>query len=367
MNKEEQTIRIEEVLAGEVRISPFDPAVYQAVRKRWDEVAKPIDSLGDFEEIIARIGAVQGLETPDLEHRCVIPLCADNGVVAEGVSQAGQEVTLAVAKAMGTGNSSVCRMAEKAGVTVFPVDIGVNTDEEIPGVLSKKVACGTNDFAKEPAMSRSQTLAALQVGMDLVRTAKQKGFSLICTGEMGIGNTTTSAAVASALLSMPVREVTGRGSGLDDGRFAKKVRILEQAAEKYNLISADPLTVLSAVGGLDIAGMAGIMIGGACYRVPVILDGVISCTAALAAVRLCPETKEVLIASHQSREPAAEKLLEALGLHPVIRAGMALGEGTGAVMLCPLLDLAMALYADRLTFDDLEMEPYSRWTDGGGV
>ncbi len=365
--REEQRRTIEEVLAGELRIAPLDPEIYRAVRKRWDGVAKPIDSLGEMEEIIARIGAVQGSENADLSHKCVIPLCADNGIVAEGVSQAGQEVTLAVAKAMGAGNSSVCRMAKRAGVSVIPVDIGINTKEEIPGVLPRKIARGTGNFANAPAMSRSQVSEALQTGMDLVREAKRKGFSLICTGEMGIGNTTTSAAVASALLKVPAREITGRGSGLDDARFEKKIRILEQAAEKYDLYHADPADVLAAVGGLDIAGMAGIMIGGAVYRVPVVLDGVISCTAALAAVRLVPEVREVLIASHQSREPAAEKLLAALDLQPVIRAGMALGEGTGAVMLCAMLDLAMALYEDELTFDTLEIEPYSRWTDGGGV
>ena len=365
--QEYNRITIKDVLSGRFRPAPADPDIYREIRRRWDAVAKPIDSLGDFEEMTARIGAVQKNADPDLRRKCVIVLCADNGIVQEGVSQAGQEVTLAVARAMGQRTSSICRMAKRAGVDVIPVDIGICTKEEIPGVQNRKVVCGTANFAKEPAMRTGEVLEALQVGMDLAGEAKQNGCSLICTGEMGIGNTTTSAAVAAALLHESVQEMTGRGSGLDNARFTKKVRIIEEAIKQYDLYHADVLSVLSAVGGADLAGMAGIMIGGAAYGVPVVLDGVISCTAALAAVRLLPAVRDVLIASHVSREPAAHRILTALGLKPVIHAGMGLGEGSGAVMLCALLDIAMALYEDQLTFEELEIEQYQRWTDGGGV
>ncbi len=331
------------------------------IRANWDAVAKPLDGLGAFEELTAKIGAALGTASFDLKKKAVIVMCADNGIVAEGVSQSGQEVTAAVAASMGKQKSSVGKMAKSIGAEVFPVDIGINCSEKIEGVLDKKIMPGTRDFLEEPAMTEKEVLAAVEVGMELVRQCKGMGFSLLATGEMGIGNTTTSSAVAAALTGCAVEEITGRGAGLSDAGLQKKRKIITEALKKYDLKKEDTLHILSAVGGLDIAGLAGVFIGGAVCQIPVVLDGVISTVAALAAERLVPGTREYMIPSHKSREPAAEYMLKELGLSPVIDASLALGEGTGAVMLFALLDTVMALYETRTTFSDISVEQYVRF------
>lgn len=331
------------------------------IRANWDAVAKPLDGLGAFEELTAKIGAALGTASFDLKKKAVIVMCADNGIVAEGVSQSGQEVTAAVAASMGKQESSVGKMAKSIGAEVFPVDIGINCSEKIEGVLDKKIMPGTRNFRKEPAMTEKEVLAAVEVGIKLVRQCKEMGFSLLATGEMGIGNTTTSSAAAAALTGCAVEEITGRGAGLSDAGLQKKRRIITEALKKYDLKKENTLHILSAVGGLDIAGLAGVFIGGAVCQIPVVIDGVIGTVAALAAERLVPGTREYMIPSHKSREPAAEYMLKELGLSPVIDASLALGEGTGAVMMFALLDTVMALYETRTTFSDISVEQYVRF------
>lgn len=331
------------------------------IRANWDAVAKPLDGLGAFEELTAKIGAALGTASFDLKKKAVIVMCADNGIVAEGVSQSGQEVTAAVAASMGKQKSSVGKMAKSIGAEVFPVDIGINCSEKIEGVLDKKIMPGTRDFLEEPAMTEKEVLAAVEVGIKLVRQCKEMGFSLLATGEMGIGNTTTSSAAAAALTGCAVEEITGRGAGLSDAGLQKKRRIITEALKKYDLKKEDTLHILSAVGGLDIAGLAGVFIGGAVCQIPVVIDGVIGTVAALAAERLVPGTREYMIPSHKSREPAAEYMLKELGLSPVIDASLALGEGTGAVMMFALLDTVMTVYETRTTFSDISVEQYVRF------
>lgn len=209
-------------------------------------------------------------------------------------------------------------------------------------------------------MTEAETLEAVSVGIRLCRECKEKGFCLLGTGEMGIGNTTTGSAVTAALTGCDAQTVTGRGAGLSDAGLERKQEVIAQALAKYPVNTMDALQILSVFGGLDIAGMAGVCIGGAIYHIPVVLDGVISMAAALAAERMVPGVRAYLLPSHMSREPAAEKIAAELGLHPVIDAGLALGEGTGAVMMFQLLDTALALYQSRTTFDKIELEQYQR-------
>ena len=348
----------------DLRIGAPSRAVYDQVKARWDGMAKPLDGMGRFEELTARMGAVFGTPEFQIGKKSVLVLCADNGIVAEGISQSGQEVTAAVARSMGRGESSVCRLAKRAGADVIPVDLGIHSSEAIPGVLDRKILQGTRDFLKEPAMTEGETLAAVRAGMELALDCKERGYQLLAVGEMGIGNTTTTSAVAAALTGCPVEAITGRGAGLDDAGLRRKRQVISQALEQYGLGPEDPLRVLSTVGGLDLAGMVGIYLGGALARIPVVLDGVISVAAALAAEKLKPGVREYLIPSHKSKEPAAGRLLQQLGLDPVLDAGMALGEGTGAVMMFALLDLAMALYQNQTLFADMELEPYVRFETG---
>ena len=345
----------------EFKIDIPDKKIEQEIKANWDRVAKPLDGLGEFEGLLARIGAILGSSEIDIGKKAVIVMCADNGVVAEGVSQSGQEITAAVTENLGKRNTSVCKMAKAGGTEIFPVDVGVNTDRIFPGVISRKVKKGTSDFLLEPAMSEEEAMQAVRVGMELVKECKEAGYTLLGTGEMGIGNTTTSAAMAAALLSVSPEIVVGRGAGLSDEGLATKRRVIADALEKYQLRGTEPMRILCSVGGLDIAGLCGVFLGGAKYHMPIVADGVISAVAALTAERLCPGTKEFIIPSHKGKEPASELLMRELGLYPVIDAGLALGEGTGAVMMFSLLDIAMTLYETGATFADFEIEEYHRF------
>ncbi len=344
-------------------VDAFDEEIYRQILMNWDNVAKPIDGMGRFEALTARIGAIQGTEKIDIRKKAVIIMCADNGIVEEGISQSGQEVTLAVVKNMAKKKSSVGKMAEFIGADTIPADIGVNSKEKIPGVLDKKICFGTKNFRKEPAMTEDEAVRAITTGIEMVSDCKANGYQILATGEMGIGNTTTSSAVAAALLGCEAAEVTGRGAGLTDEKLKHKQEIIAEAIEKYGLKGADAFRILKTVGGLDIAGLTGVCIGGAVYHVPIVLDGVISMGAALLAERIVPGTKEYLIPSHKGKEPAAIRIAKELGLEPVIDGNMALGEGTGAVMMFSLLEMALNIYQDRTTFSDIQIEQYERFSN----
>lgn len=338
-----------------------DETVAGKVRERWDGIAKPLDSLGKFETLTAQIGAIAGTADIDLRRKAVIVMCGDNGIVEEGISQSGQEVTALVAVSMGRGQSSVCRMAHSVGAKVIPVDIGINCREPIPGVLNRKVRPGTGNFLREPAMTRKEVLCAIRTGMELAAECKAKGYQILGTGEMGIGNTTTSAAVAAALLGCPAKQVVGRGAGLDEAGLRRKREVVSGALEQYAFDPSETLRILSCVGGLDIAGLAGVFLGGAREHLPVVIDGVISAVAALAAECLVPGVRRYMLASHKGREPAAELILRKLCLEAVLDADLALGEGSGAVMLFGLLDMVMSVYREPTTFGDIAVEQYRRF------
>lgn len=326
-------------------------------QERWDHVAKPLHSLGRLEDAVVQMAGIQQTADVCIEKRCALVFCADHGVVAEGVSQSGSEVTALVAQSIAEGTANINLMAGVSHTDVFAVDMGMLAD--VSGVLLCKIARGTQNMTQGPAMTRKQAQQALEAGMRLVGEMKARGYQLIATGEMGIGNTTASTAMACALLGCSPDALTGRGAGLSDAGLARKRRAIAQALEINQPDASDPLDILAKVGGLEIAGMAGAFLGGAKHGVPVIIDGVISAVAALTAVRLCPEVRECLLPSHMSREPAMVRIMEELNLQPILHADMALGEGTGAVALIPLLDMALRVYHGPHTFDDLGMDAYT--------
>lgn len=332
----------------------YDTEKYKKALRRWDSLAKPLHGMGVFEDIVSRIEGMPGKR--DLQKRCVLVFCADNGVVEEGVTQTGSEVTAVVAENMSKGDATVCKMAKVARADVFPIDIGMQ--KAVPSVRDCHVMRGTGNFYKAEAMTREQCLRAIDTGRSLVREYAGNGYDLFATGEMGIGNTTTTSAVASVLLEIPAEKLTGKGAGLSDSGLIKKVRVIKESIARLKPNRADVADVLSKVGGLDIAGMCGAFIGGAEAGMPVLIDGVISSVAALCAALLCPESKNYMIASHMSGEPAARYVFSALGMTAPIRAGMALGEGTGAVALMPLLDMAYTVFHEMLCFSDTGIEEY---------
>ena len=345
-------------LLGAIRPDPREQAAREAAHRRWAGVAKPLGSLGLLETALEDIAALTLSEEIDLSNRALLLLCADNGVVAQGVAQSDHTVTAAVTRNAAQGKSSVCRMAQVANCRVVTVDMGVIDMPPMDNLLDRRLGNGTGDITQGPAMSRRQAEQAVLTGAQLVREQKERGAGLLATGEMGIGNTTTSAAVACVLLDRPAAELTGRGSGLSDTGLRRKIRAIETAVAKNRPDPSDPLDVLAKVGGFDIAGLCGIFLGGALYRVPVLMDGLISTVAALCALRLCPDAGKAMLASHVSAEPAGRVLLDALGKKPLITAEMRLGEGTGAVAAMPLLDMALALYRDGATFESTGIEAY---------
>ena len=347
---------LEEAIA---KIKPLDHNAMEIAQKRWDSIAKPLHSLGKLETLLIQIAGITGNAEVDLSRRGLIAMCADNGVVEEGVTQTGQEVTAIVAENFLKYDTSVGVMCKQNHAEIFPVDMGMVTDTKVR--TDHKIAYGTQNMTKGPAMTREQAVQALEVGIHMVEELKEKGYGIVATGEMGIGNTTTSSAVAAALLSCDPKEITGKGAGLSDTALLRKIAVVEEGIQMHELYQADAFDVLCAVGGLDIAGLSGVFIGGALAHVPVVVDGVISAVAALAAERMIPGVRDYVIPSHKSREPAAERILEELGIRPVLDAGLALGEGTGAVMMCGLLDIARTIYGERTTFADIDVAPYHRF------
>ena len=344
----------------QISIQTPDKELKEKILKNWDTVAKPLDGMGIFEALTAQIGAILGDESIDISQKAVLIMCADNGIVEEGISQSEQAVTLAVAQAMGKQASSVGQMAKMVGADTIPIDIGINTTEIIPGIVPKKIRCGTRNFLKEPAMTEQEVIRAISIGIEMVCSCKEQGYKILATGELGIGNTTTSSAVAAALLQCEAKQVTGRGAGLSDAGLLRKQQVILQGIQKYDLYHADAFTILQTVGGLDIAGLVGVCVGGALYQVPIVLDGVISMTAALVAECLFPGIKAYYIPSHKGKEPAIEMLASQLEIEPIIDGNLALGEGTGAVMMFSLLDVALSVYRNRTTFADIQIEQYER-------
>lgn len=344
---------IEEAIAV---IRPLDQQVMEQAKKRWDSIAKPLHSLGKMENLIIQIAGITGDYHVDIHKKALVAMCADNGVVEEGVTQTGQEVTAIVADNFVRGTSTVCVMCQQCGVDMKPVDIGMVTDSLARTDL--KVSYGTRNMAKGPAMTKEQARQAIQAGIRMAEELKSQGYQILATGEMGIGNTTTSSAVASVLLDQPVTRMTGRGAGLSSEGLLRKIHTIEKAIHLNQPDQADPVDVLAKVGGLDIAGLTGVYLGGAALGMPVVMDGFISSVAALAAKRMCALAGEYMIPSHMSKEPASGLLMEALDKDPVLHGDMCLGEGTGAVALFPFLDMGVTLYNTLSTFEDIHVEQY---------
>lgn len=337
-------------------IEPLDQKAMVIAQKRWDSIAKPLHSLGKLETLLTQVAGITGNADIDLSKRGLVAMCADNGVVEEGVTQTGQEVTAIVAENFLRYDTSVGVMCKQNHAEIFPVDMGMVTDTKVR--TDHKVAYGTQNMTKGPAMTREQAIKGIEAGIAMVEELKNKGYKILATGEMGIGNTTTSSAVASVLLGKRAEEVTGRGAGLSSEGLQRKIRVIRQALEKNRPDPGDVLDVVAKVGGYDIAGMCGLFLGGAIYRIPVLIDGFISSVAALCAVRLAPLAGKYLFASHCSKEPGGKRVLDALGMSAMIVCDLSLGEGSGAVAAVPLLEMGLDVYRKMSTFEEIQVEQY---------
>ncbi|WP_288773752.1 nicotinate-nucleotide--dimethylbenzimidazole phosphoribosyltransferase [Eubacterium ramulus] len=338
------------------KIRPVDAAAMAAAKQHWDGLGKPLGSLGRLEKALIQIAGIQRTGDVHIDRKALVIMCADNGVVEEGVTQCGQEVTATVAENFLDEKSCVAIMCRRAGTKICPVDIGMAVDT--PRVEKRKIAYGTKNMAKEPAMTREQAVAAIEVGIAKAEELHAQGYEMLATGEMGIGNTTTSSAMTAVYLGMDVETVTGRGAGLSSHGLQRKIHAIKQAIAVNQPDPEDPLDVLAKVGGLDIAGMCGLFLGGAAQQMPVVMDGFISQVAALTAVRLVPECADYILASHVSEEPGANILLKALEKDAFLTCGMRLGEGSGAVALFPILDFASDIYHKMSTFVQADIVEY---------
>ena len=338
------------------KIRPVDVAAMAAAKQHWDGLGKPLGSLGRLEKALIQIAGIQRTGDVHIDRKALVIMCADNGVVEEGVTQCGQEVTATVAENFLDEKSCVAIMCRRAGTKICPVDIGMAVDT--PRVEKRKIAYGTKNMAKEPAMTREQAIAAIEVGIAKAEELHAQGYEMLATGEMGIGNTTTSSAMTAVYLGLDVETVTGRGAGLSSHGLQRKINAIKQAIAVNQPDPEDSLDVLAKVGGLDIAGMCGLFLGGAAQRMPVVMDGFISQVAALTAVRLVPECADYILASHVSEEPGANILLKALEKDAFLTCGMRLGEGSGAVALFPILDFASDIYHKMSTFVQADIVEY---------
>jgi len=335
--------------------------LYKKIKSNWDNLGKPIDGLGEFETVLTRIGTVQGSEKISLSPATLLVYISDNGIIEEGVSQSTSDVTYEVAKALGKSISTVCHMAKASGMSVLPVNVGIKKTEELNGVENKCVKNGTANFAKEPAMTSDDVERAIEIGREYVLRLKDEGCKIIALGEMGIGNTTTSAAVLAGLKKLSGREVCSRGAGLSDEGLNKKIKVVDDAIKKYDLHNMVPLEILRTVGGFDIAALTGTILEASKQSIPVISDGFITGVAALLAYRIDSSVKDIVIFSHNAREAGIRYILDEFDAKPVITADMALGEGTGACIFLSAAKCALSVYEGGTLFSDINMENYKRF------
>jgi nicotinate-nucleotide--dimethylbenzimidazole phosphoribosyltransferase len=334
-------------------IPDFDTATAAAAQTRQNRLTKPTGALGQLEDLSIRLAGITGNPRPKFEHKGVIVMAEDHGVAKEGVSAYPSEVTPQIVLNILRGGAAVNVLARLTGARVTVVDVGVAFDfDEAPGLVRRKVARGTRNMLVGPAMSIAEAEEAIQVGLDVVSGEIEKGLDLVATGEMGIGNTTASAAITAVLTGLPVAMVTGRGTGIDEDGLRRKIDVIERAIEVNTPNARDPLGVLAKVGGLEIAGLVGVILGAAVRRVPVVIDGFISSTAALVAFHLDPAVKPFLIASHQSVEVGQKAIWEQLGQKPLFDLGLRLGEGSGAVLAFHLIEAAVRILNEMATFGE---------------
>jgi len=330
------------------RIPSLDPSVGARTQARLDDKTKPRRSLGRLEDLACTLATIRGTEAPAPLQKAIVVMAADHGVAAEGVSAYPQEVTAQMLLNFARGGAAINVLARQAGAKLVVADLGTQAPVDAEGVRNCRVASGTRNFTREPAMTRAQAVQAIQAGAAIAAELAASGVGLVGIGEMGIGNTTSASALTAAFTGAPVEEVTGRGTGIDDAGWKRKVDAISRALSLHR--PKDPLDTLAQLGGFEIAGLAGVVIGAATARVPVVVDGFISSVAALCAARLEPRLAGFLIPSHRSVEVGHRLVLRALELKPFFDFGLRLGEGTGCALAMSLCDSALRILHEMATF-----------------
>lgn len=343
-------MKLEETIS---KIAPLDEAAMRAAKDRQDNLTKPRGSLGMLEEVSVKLAGITGKPLPKIRHKVIITMAGDHGVVAEGVSAYPQEVTPQMVYNFLRGGAGINVLARHVGARVVVVDMGVAARlEASKELIDKKIALGTKNFARQPAMSRKEAIGSIEAGIEVMQQELARGMDVVGTGDMGIGNTTPSSAIAAAITGAEVRKVTGRGTGIDDAIFERKVQAIQKALKLHKPDPKDGLDVLSKVGGFEIGGLAGVILGAASNRVPVVIDGFISGAAALIAAAIAPGAKDYMIAAHRSMEPGHRIILEHLNLRPLLDLNLRLGEGTGAALGISLVEAGAKILSEMATFSE---------------
>jgi len=333
-------------------IDQLEQETIKKARNRVNQLIKPQGSLGYLEDIYVQLAGITGKLYPRINKKAIIVMAADHGIVEEGVTTSTKEITLFQAENMTKKITGVCALANQAKADVVVVDIGINNDVNNKKIINRKIKRGTNNFYKENAMTRAEAIEAIEVGIEMAENEIKKGVNLIGTGEMGIGNTSPSSAIVSVICGKKPIEVTGMGANLPEDKVIHKAKVIKEAIRRRKPDPEDPIDVLSKVGGLEIAGMAGVMLGCATNHIPVVIDGFISTAAALIAYKINPLVLEYIIPSHASEEKGAKIASEYLGLKPPLNLGLRLGEGTGAALMFNIIEAATYMNLDMITFDE---------------
>lgn len=332
-------------------VPSLEPVWQDRALKRLNNLTKPVGSLGRLEEIASRLTAIQEREVPDCTNKTVFTLAADHGVTDEGVSAYPKVVTKQMVENFLAGGAAINVLCRQFEIEVIIVDIGVDGRIDASNrLLERKIANGTRNMAHGPAMSEAEVAAALGVGVELARNAAARGRTLIGTGEMGIGNTTAASAIAAVLTGRPVAQVTGCGAGLDAAGVKRKIEVIERAIAVNRPNASDPLDILRTIGGLEIAGLTGLILAAAGRHMPVVVDGFISTSAAALAYAIQPRVRDFMFAAHRSSEPGHTVLLEFIGQRPLLDLEMRLGEGTGAALAMAIVEAAGKLFNEMATF-----------------
>ncbi|MEG1255874.1 nicotinate-nucleotide--dimethylbenzimidazole phosphoribosyltransferase [Clostridium sp.] len=341
-------------------IEVLDKKAIKSSKNYIDNLSKPIGSLGVLEETVVRLSGIKGSYIRDINKKTIVIMCSDNGIQAEGVSSCPREVTATVTENFTKGTTGVCNLSKYYNSDITVVDIGVDKDFKNSKIINRKIRYGTSNMTKGPAMTREEAIKAIRIGIDIVKDLKEQGYDLIGTGEMGVGNTATSAAIISVFSGIDSGIIVGKGSGLTDDGLTHKKAMVKKAIEVNKPDKSDVIDVLSKVGGFDIAGLCGVFLGGAIYKIPVVIDGLISSAAAICAKELNLKVCSYMFASHLSAEPGAEYAMKSLGLEPMFSLGMRLGEGSGCPIAFGIMESAIFTMNNMDSFNEagIDIEDY---------
>lgn len=337
-------------------IRPVDEELKIKTKSKWDSLVKPFGSLGSLEELSIKIASITGKEKNNINKKAIVVMVSDNGILEEGVSVSPQNFTTLLTDSMVKGITGVATLAKLTKTDIVTVDIGLNSNYSHKKLLNRKIAYGTKNFTKEAAMTYEEAIKSIEVGIEIGDRLFKEGYKILGTGELGIGNTSTSSAVLSVLSELDVELITGKGSGMSEKQYKGKKNIILRGIEKHRPNKNDPIDVISKLGGFDIGGICGLFLSGAKNRKPVVMDGFISSVGALCAIRLNPLVKDFIIPSHLSDEPGAKYVFKELGLSPMLNLKMRLGEGSGCPLAFQLIEAALFTQENMGTFEEATID-----------